>query len=82
MQRAALVERYRSYAAKCIKISRNVSDPSGKLVLLEMAQTWLNFAEEAAQAGAQVATQEAETAQGTETPAGYETAVPATPQND
>jgi hypothetical protein len=51
-------------------------------VLLEMAQTWLNFAEEAAQAGAQVATQEAETAQGTETPAGYETAVPATPQND
>jgi hypothetical protein len=80
MQRAALVERYRSYAAKCIKISRNVSDPSGKLVLLEMAQTWLNFAEEAAQAGAQVAAQQAETAQGTET--GYETAVPATPQKD
>ena len=74
MQSAALVERYRSYAAKCIKISRNVSDPSGKLVLLEMAQTWLNFAEEAAQ--------EAEIAQGTETPVGCETAVPATPQND
>ena len=40
-----LVERYRSYAAKCVKISRNVSDPIGKLVLLEMAQSWLELAE-------------------------------------
>ena len=47
MQCAALVERYRSYAAKCIKISRNVSDPTGKLVLLEMAQSWLKLAEQA-----------------------------------
>jgi hypothetical protein len=45
MQIAGLVERYRSYAAKCVKISRNISDPIGKLVLLEMAQSWLELAE-------------------------------------
>jgi hypothetical protein len=45
MQSAGLVERYRSYAAKCVKISRNISDPIGKLVLLEMAQSWLELAE-------------------------------------
>jgi hypothetical protein len=68
MQCAALVERYRSYAAKCIKISRNVSDPTGKLVLLEMAQAWLTLAEM--------------TVAGAETRIGHETAVPAARQND
>jgi hypothetical protein len=48
MQGAALVERYRSYAARCVGISRNVSDPAGKLVLLEMAQSWLKLAEQVA----------------------------------
>lgn len=48
MQRA-MVERYRSYAAKCVKLSNNISDPRGKLVLLEMAQSWLKLAEEAIQ---------------------------------
>ena len=48
MQRA-MVERYRSYAAKCVKLSSNISDPAGKLVLLEMAQSWLKLAEEAIQ---------------------------------
>ena len=48
MQSAGLVERYRVYAAKCVKISRNVSDPIGKLVLLEMAQSWLELAARAA----------------------------------
>ena len=62
MQGAALVERYRSYAARCIAISRNVSDPAGKLVLLEMAQSWLKLAEQAAE--------------GAETAIGYESAVP------
>lgn len=47
MQRAELVQRYRSYAARCLKISRNISDPAGKLMLLEMAQSWLKLAEEA-----------------------------------
>jgi hypothetical protein len=41
MQGAEFAGRCRSYAAKCIKISRRVSDPAGKLVLLEMAQSWL-----------------------------------------
>ena len=68
MQGAAFVERYRSYAAKCIKISRNISDPTGKLVLLEMAQSWLNLAEEAAERA--------------ETGAGEDNQVPATPPND
>jgi hypothetical protein len=68
MRGAAFVERYRSYAAECIRISRNVSDPVGKLVLLEMAQSWLKLAEQAAE--------------GAEIPVGHETAVPATPQSD
>ena len=68
MQCAALVERYRSYAAKCIKISRNVSDPTGKLVLLEMAQAWLTLAEL--------------TVAGPETRIGHETSVPDARQND
>ena len=42
-----VVERYRSYAARCLAISRNVSDPTGKLLLLEMAQSWLKLAEQA-----------------------------------
>ena len=45
MPSSGLVERYRSYAAKCLKISRNIADPVGKLVLLEMAQSWLELAE-------------------------------------
>jgi len=48
MPGAEFVERYRSYAALCIAISRNVSDPTGKLVLLEMAQSWLKLAEQSA----------------------------------
>jgi hypothetical protein len=59
MQGAEFAGRCRSYAAKCIKISRHVSDPAGKLVLLEMAQSWLNLAEKAAEV--------AETAPGSQT---------------
>jgi hypothetical protein len=68
MQGVALIERYRSYAARCIKISRNISDPAGKLVLLEMAQSWLKLAEQAAA--------------GAETAIGYESVVPGTAQPD
>ena len=64
MQGVALVERYRSYAAKCVKISGNIPDPAGKLVLLEMAQSWLRLAEQAAE--------------GAETAIGSESAVPGT----
>jgi hypothetical protein len=65
---SALVERYRSYAAKCIAISRNISDPAGKLVLLEMAQSWLSLAEFAAEAA--------------ETAIAYESAAPDAAQPD
>jgi hypothetical protein len=68
MQGVALVERYRSYAAKCVKISRDIPDPAGKLVLLEMAQSWLKLAEQAAE--------------GADTAIGYENAVPGTAQRN
>jgi len=54
MQGKVFVERYRSYAAKCVKISRNIPDPAEKLVLLAMAQSWLKLAEQAAE-GAETA---------------------------
>jgi hypothetical protein len=60
MPSSRLVERYRSYAAKCVKISRNISDPIGKLVILEMAQSWLDLAQRAAE--------EAQTTAGVESP--------------
>ncbi len=68
MQGAALVERYRCYAAKCLKISRNIRDPAAKLMILEMAQSWLNLAEQVAE--------------GTETFVPDETAVPTASQRD
>jgi hypothetical protein len=49
MRGAEFIERYRSYAARCVKISRNIPNPAGKLVLLEMAQAWLKLAEDAAE---------------------------------
>jgi hypothetical protein len=68
MQGVESVERYRACAAKCIRISRNIPDTAEKLVLLEMAQSWLKLAEQAAQSA--------------NTPVGHETAVSAAPQND
>ena len=68
MQGVEVVERYRSYAARCLAISRNVSDPTGKLLLLEMAQSWLKLAEQAA-GGADVLV-------------GHDAGVGATPQID
>jgi hypothetical protein len=59
MQSASFLERYRSYAAKCVTISRNIADPAAKLVLLEMAQTWLNLAERATE-GAEAVPETAE----------------------
>jgi hypothetical protein len=49
MRGAEFVERYRFYAAKCVKISQDIPDPAGKLILLEMAQSWLKLAELAAE---------------------------------
>jgi hypothetical protein len=52
MRGTDFVERYRSCAEKCVKISRDIPDPAGKLVLLEMAQYWLKLAELAAEGAA------------------------------
>jgi hypothetical protein len=68
MQGTEFVERYRSYAARCTEISRNIQDPAGKLVLLEMAQSWLKLAEQAAEWA--------------ETLVVYEAAVPNAPQGE
>ena len=68
MQGAEFVERYRSYAARCLEISRNIQDPAGKLVLLEMAQSWLKLAEQAAEWAENIVV--------------YEAAVPNAPQGD
>jgi hypothetical protein len=68
MRGAELVGRFRFYAAKCVKISRHISDPAGKLVLLEMAQSWLKLAAKAAEAA--------------ETAPGFQTAVSPTPEGD
>jgi len=51
MQGADFVERYRCYAATCVKISRNIPDPAAKLVLLAMTQSWLKLAEQIAEPG-------------------------------
>jgi hypothetical protein len=68
VQGGEFVERCRAYAAKCVIISRNISDPAEKLVLLAMAQSWLKLAEQAAA--------------GAETVVMYESAVLGTPQRD
>jgi hypothetical protein len=59
MRGAEFVERYRSYAAKCVKISQDILDPAGKLILLEMAQSWLKLAELVAEGAETTVAQEA-----------------------
>ncbi len=68
MQGAELVERYRCYAAKCLKMSRTIRDPAAKLMILEMAQSWLKLAEQVAE--------------GTETFVPHDIAAPTVPQRD
>jgi len=38
---------YRSHAAHCLDLSRDVSDLRRRLALLEMAQVWLDLADQA-----------------------------------
>jgi hypothetical protein len=42
-----LVERYRSYAAECVRLAQDVSVLKQKLTLLDMAQSWLALADQA-----------------------------------
>jgi NADPH:quinone reductase-like Zn-dependent oxidoreductase len=47
MMRQDLVANYRQHAANCIEIAQHLSDSQAKLVLLNMAQSWLALAEQA-----------------------------------
>jgi hypothetical protein len=37
---------YQKQAMDCLRLARQVSDPTNKALLLEMAQTWVSLAEE------------------------------------
>ena len=42
-----LIERYRRYAADCLKLSRSAANDADKALLLQMAETWRRLAERA-----------------------------------
>jgi hypothetical protein len=41
-------ERYRHYAAECIRLARKADNPAEKNLLLQMAEHWRRMAERAA----------------------------------
>jgi len=41
-----LVERYRQYAAECLRIAQETNDQAQKVRLIEMAEAWKQLAEE------------------------------------
>ncbi|HEV2718307.1 MAG TPA: hypothetical protein VGU64_23780 [Terriglobales bacterium] len=43
-----LVARYRLYAAHCVEVAQRLPETESKLMLLDMAQSWLMLAEQAA----------------------------------
>jgi hypothetical protein len=43
---------YQERAAQCLRLARSTSDLTNKVLLLEMAQTWVRLAEQAREAGA------------------------------
>jgi hypothetical protein len=51
MSDSEVVAAYRLHAAKCIEIAHRSSDLESKLVLLDMAQSWLALAEQAIKNG-------------------------------
>ena len=44
----ALSDRYRQFAAECVRVAQQTSNPQDKAMLLQMAETWLKLAEKAA----------------------------------
>jgi hypothetical protein len=42
-----LIERYRCYAADCLKVCRSAANDADKALLLQMAETWRRLAERA-----------------------------------
>jgi hypothetical protein len=41
------VDKYRLYAQECFQIAENVADPSTKIWLIDLAQSWLLLAQQA-----------------------------------
>jgi hypothetical protein len=39
------VELYRSYAAECVRLARQATNPADKTLLLEMADKWMRMAQ-------------------------------------
>ena len=44
-------EEYRRHASECLRIAEHVTDPKERLLLIDMAQTWLRLAREAEKSG-------------------------------
>lgn len=42
----SIVARYRQYAANCLKVAKEISDPSVRSSLVDMAQVWITLAEQ------------------------------------
>jgi len=42
-----LIERYRCYAADCLKMAQSAANDADKALLLQMAETWRQLAERA-----------------------------------
>jgi hypothetical protein len=40
-------EHYQQMAAECVRCAHQASNPDNKALLLQMAQTWVHFAEQA-----------------------------------
>src|SRR5260370_41114884 len=40
-------ERYRGYAAECVRLAQHLPDPADKALLVEMAEKWVRMAEHA-----------------------------------
>ena len=44
----ARTDRYKQFAAECVRVAQQASNPNDKAMLLEMADTWLKLAEKVA----------------------------------
>jgi hypothetical protein len=40
-------ERYRGYAAECVRLAQHSPNPADKALLVEMAESWIRMAERA-----------------------------------
>jgi len=45
---ADIAARYREYASKCVALAHTMADAAEKLALIDMAQCWIDLAEQAA----------------------------------